>query len=418
MRIFIYKRVSTDDQEDNTSLEQQEIDCMAYCEQNGHTVVGIYSEVYSGYTWRERKAFMKMRDRYLAGEVDGVVVRTYSRFTRSIADYFILTQELKDCGLRLLCVKEQYDDTPLGRMLQAIQMGFNEQERETTRQRTMDGKRARVVNRNQYLAANKPPYGYRFDEPISKTRLVVFEQEAKHVRWIIEQRLQHKSVIWITRQLIERNVPAPRGGVWNKRGVQRILDNCRYLYRGIGVAFQTRVEMQMRDGKISKVRVPNDDIVLLTDGVVERIISDEDAAKIIEIGEAVRQDNPRANFEPEAALLRGGFVKCGWCGYTMVTTKVARLDYPYLDYPYYECSGPRRATRDCVCNLTKVPVLDKAVWDYAVEVAKSISIFETAINAVIGSDTLATAEQSTLQCIDDCDTQIEQYREDLKKKDW
>jgi hypothetical protein len=39
---------------------------------------------------------MKMRERYLRGEADVVVVRTYSRFTRVIADYFVLTQEMRD----------------------------------------------------------------------------------------------------------------------------------------------------------------------------------------------------------------------------------------------------------------------------------------------------------------------------------
>jgi Resolvase, N terminal domain len=42
LRVFIYLRVSTGDQEDNTSLEQQEIDCCAYCEENGHHVAGIF----------------------------------------------------------------------------------------------------------------------------------------------------------------------------------------------------------------------------------------------------------------------------------------------------------------------------------------------------------------------------------------
>jgi len=70
---------------------------------------------------------MKMRARYLAGEADAVVVRTYSRFTRMIVDYYVLTHEMREHNIKLFCVKEQYDDTPLGHMLQAIQMGFNEQ---------------------------------------------------------------------------------------------------------------------------------------------------------------------------------------------------------------------------------------------------------------------------------------------------
>ncbi len=153
VRVFIYLRVSTDDQEDNTSLEQQEIDCRAYCETGDHHVAGVFQDVYTGSVWRDCKGFMDMREHYLSGEADAVIVRTYSRFTRMIADYFVLTQEMREYNIRLLCVKEQYDDTPLGRMLQTLQMGFNEQERETTRQRTIDGKKARVTKKKPRLYA-------------------------------------------------------------------------------------------------------------------------------------------------------------------------------------------------------------------------------------------------------------------------
>ena len=71
MRVFIYLRVSTDDQEDNTSLEQQEKDCQEYCEHHGFMVAGAFREVFTSSVWRERKQFMEMRERYLRGEATG-----------------------------------------------------------------------------------------------------------------------------------------------------------------------------------------------------------------------------------------------------------------------------------------------------------------------------------------------------------
>jgi site-specific DNA recombinase len=415
VRVFIYLRVSTDDQEDNTSLEQQEKDCREYCDINGHSVVGVYKNVYTGSVWRERKGFMEMRARYLRGEASGLVIRTYSRFTRIIAHYYVLTEEMREYNVKLLCVKEVYDDTVIGRMLQGIQMGFNEQERETTRQRMMDGKRARVENRQQYLAARKPPYGYQFNDPVKKSKLIINEEEAEVVRWIIEQRAESKAYNRIARELIEKDIPSPAGKIWSKRAIERIIDNCKYLYRGIGVAFQTRDTKEYREGKLVHVRIANneEDMLLLPDGVVERMVSDELAFKALAVGEAMKQDNPRANPDPEAALLRGGFIKCGRCGYTMVTVKMAR--YPV---PYYECNGQRNAHKICVSNTITVPVIDHEIWNYAVEVAKNISILETAVTKVIGVDTLASAEKSTLQCIADCDSHIAQYQEDLRKKEW
>lgn len=101
MRVIIYKRVSTDDQEDNTSLEQQELDCLAYCDEHGYVVVAIFEDVYTGSVWREREGFMAARAMYLSGQADMMIVRTYSRFTRMIADYFILTQEMREHNVKL-----------------------------------------------------------------------------------------------------------------------------------------------------------------------------------------------------------------------------------------------------------------------------------------------------------------------------
>jgi DNA invertase Pin-like site-specific DNA recombinase len=53
--IDIYCRVSTDDQEDNTSLDTQEAEARVYCKERGFIVGMIHKEVFSGYKYRERK---------------------------------------------------------------------------------------------------------------------------------------------------------------------------------------------------------------------------------------------------------------------------------------------------------------------------------------------------------------------------
>src|SRR3712207_1616173 len=53
-RAAVYVRVSTDKQEDNTSLDTQEAACRAYAAEHGYTVVGVWREVYSGARLHER----------------------------------------------------------------------------------------------------------------------------------------------------------------------------------------------------------------------------------------------------------------------------------------------------------------------------------------------------------------------------
>src|SRR5438876_1299305 len=208
---------------------------------------------------------MAMRQRYLAGEVQGVVVRTYSRFTRVIADYFVLTQEMREHNVKLYCVKEQYDDSPLGRCLQVMQMGFNEQERETTRQRTIDGKRARVTNKKLYLAGKKPPYGLTFDDAKVKGKLLINEDETKVVQDILHMRAQKQTIYAITKYLLDNNIPSPGGGKWNERTVRMIIERAADMYRGIAYAYKYEFTQEYRDGKrltVKRVRPPEERVLL------------------------------------------------------------------------------------------------------------------------------------------------------------
>ena len=66
--VDIYYRVSTDDQEDNTSLDEQEACGREYCRENGLIVGEVWKETYSGYVYRERVKLGKMRRRYQEGK--------------------------------------------------------------------------------------------------------------------------------------------------------------------------------------------------------------------------------------------------------------------------------------------------------------------------------------------------------------
>ncbi len=413
MRIFIYLRVSTDDQEDNTSLEQQEIDCRAYCEDTSHHVAGVFMDVYTGSVWRERQGFMEMRARYLAGEADAVVVRTYSRFTRMVADYFILTQEMRERNVRLFCVKEQYDDTSLGHMLQTIQMGFNEKERDTTRQRTMDGKKARVTNKKLYLAGKKPPYGLKFDDEKVKGKLLINEDEAKVVRDILQMRAQKQTIYAITKYLLDNHIPSPGGGRWNERTVRMIIERAEDMYRGIAYAYKYEFTKQYKNGKLTTVKRvrPVSERLLLPEGTVPRIIDDDTARLALAAAGINTQESPRNNPNTEETLLRSGYIRCGSCGNLMSMRRHKKADGVYL---IYRCPGLARAARTCEHIEISAPKIDKIVWDYLLGVLRDLEIVEMAVNSILEQDEFVSPEKAAIKTIDECKALIEQYREDLK----
>jgi site-specific DNA recombinase len=244
----------------------------------------------------------------------------------------VLTQEMREHGIRLICVKEHYDDTPLGHMLQAIQMGFNEQERETTRQRTMDGKRAPVVNKHLYLAGKKPPYGLLFDDPKVKGKLLINEDEAKVVRDILHMRAQKQTIYAITKYLIDNNIPSPGGGKWNERTVRMIIERAADLYRGVAYAYTYEFTKEYKNGKLTTVKRvrPPEERLLLPEGTVPRIIDDETAFKALAAEGINAQESTRNNPNTEETLLRSGYIRCGQCGNLMSMRRHKKKDGVYL----------------------------------------------------------------------------------------
>ncbi len=128
--VDIYCRTATDEPETPTKLERQEAVCRAYCQEHALTVGMVYQEVSSGIIYHERKQLSLMRTRYRDGNIQGVVVTTLDRLSRSQAHLVILMEEMEKYGVTLHCMNEQMDDTPLGRFARFIVDFITEIERE------------------------------------------------------------------------------------------------------------------------------------------------------------------------------------------------------------------------------------------------------------------------------------------------
>src|SRR5579864_6724868 len=124
--VDIYCRVSTDDQENNTSLEGQEAEAREYCKEHGFIIGMVHKEVFTGFKYRERKKLSEMRGRYREGKIQGVVVRTLDRLSRAQAHVSILLEEMDYHGVTLYSVKEVIDNTPMGKFSRMVLAHFAE----------------------------------------------------------------------------------------------------------------------------------------------------------------------------------------------------------------------------------------------------------------------------------------------------
>ncbi len=133
MRVVIYCRVSSDGQEDNTSLDSQLGDCGAWCAAKGHVIVKAVRETISGTTMPSVRPGLKSAMEALqAGEADAILAWKRNRFARSLAAQVALEHFVaEECaGGKLLSLDASDGDNPEDKMMRHILDIFSEYERD------------------------------------------------------------------------------------------------------------------------------------------------------------------------------------------------------------------------------------------------------------------------------------------------
>ena len=126
MKVAIYARVSTDEQE----LSQQIASCQRFCEYKKMEVAETITDKMSGAN-SKRPGYLQLLERLRAFKYDGVVVFRLDRLGRNSRELALLIDELEGKGIKVLSVNEQFDtSTAIGRAMREIICVFAQLERE------------------------------------------------------------------------------------------------------------------------------------------------------------------------------------------------------------------------------------------------------------------------------------------------
>jgi site-specific DNA recombinase len=352
-RAAIYCRVSSDQQEDNSSLPTQETACRQYCAEHGYQVAGVFADVHTGAQYRERPELSRLRELVRQRAIDVVVCYAVDRLSRNQAHLYILAEELSDHGVRLEFVTERFEDTAVGRFILAAKSFAAEIEREKIAERTMRGRRARAESGK--LMSPAPLYGYRWADA-ERTRYEPDPETAPVVRRIFALALQGRGVTAIADTLTAEGIPTPHGKPqWSLTTVWRILTNPSYT--GEARAFTWR---RRTSGKRSYRREWQAGVAL-PPGVVPPLIDPASFAAVQERLRLNRLRSARRNRSPELWLLRGGYARCGVCGATMTACHIH-------GQPGYRCANRTRHPDGTARPGITAGELDSIVWQ-AVHVA-------------------------------------------------
>lgn len=384
--VDIYCRVSTDIQEDNSSLDEQEADGRAYCQANGLVVGLIHREVWTGYQYRERGKLALMRERYRDGKIQGVVIRTLDRLSRSQVHNAILMEEMEHHKVMLYCVKEAIDDTPMGKFTRMILSFVAEMEREKIMDRTMTG-RVSMAKQGAFKEGPKPLYGYKWHDEQSKDYRVIDEKPAEVCRWIHEQFDKGKGPRALLREVVEKD-PSRR---WTRGAIHQILSDPR----------RTGKDARAFTRHLPGAKKPFE-AVDLPEGTYPEIIDPVLFARNQERLSFNRAEAARQCKEPERFLLRAGYVKCELCGCTMhVNASKSR------SAPIYFCGDSGHS------NTVNAEKIDALVWGYMVQLSDEIELIERAIRLVTNNNASLREIAAIERSIVNSQQKIEQYTEDI-----
>ena len=228
LRVAAYCRVSTEEEEQQSSYEAQ---CTYYTDKimtnPEWTMAGIFAdEGISGTSTKNRDDFNRMIRRCRQRKIDLILTKSISRFARNTLDSLKYIRALKGMGIGIIFEKENINtletDTEL---IITFMSAFAQSESESISANVRWGKR-QAMKEGKTSVNFKKLYGFYLDDEGNPQ---VNSDQAEAVRSIYDQYLQGASLRMIRLSLEEKKVLNPTGGAkWDISKIRSILGNEKY----------------------------------------------------------------------------------------------------------------------------------------------------------------------------------------------
>lgn len=221
MTVVGYARVSTDNQLENYSIEEQTERLKSYCAAKDWILVQTYVDGgYSGGN-TDRPALQQMLAEIHKGKIDAVVVYKLDRLSRSQKDTLTLIEdELLSHGTDFVSINENFDtSTPFGRAMIGILSVFAQLEKDQITERFTMGRIGRS-KAGYFHGGGNAPTGYDYVDG----ELVINEYEAQQVRKVFNMFLAGSSI-----NAIHRGLEKAYTTKWSAAKVRNVLKNSVYI---------------------------------------------------------------------------------------------------------------------------------------------------------------------------------------------
>jgi len=365
MRVAAYVRVSTTNQVQAQTIEQQLERVKAYIQSQGWQLSeeGIFrDDGYSGAVL-DRPGLDSLRDRVRAREFDLVIVTAPDRLARNYVHQMVLIDELARGGCKIGFTERPMSEDPHDQLLLQIRGAVAEYERTLITERMRRGRQAKI-RAGLLLPWTKRPYGFQLhpDRPRDPAGIQVDPTEAAIVAEIFAgYACDGASLMSIRDHLYSLGIPSPLGrSKWTLGTLRGILTNPIYIGKVYAGRWHYRPPRIRRSATrplgrhhVSSDVTPSDNWTLVT--TIPAIVSQEQF-DLVQRKLAQNQTFARRNNKTHQYLLRA-LVSCGKCGYASIARKNGR-------YGYYVCSSKHKSMGAEHCLSRHIPAqqLDDVVW--------------------------------------------------------
>ena len=311
----LYARVSSERQDVDLSVAAQLRALRDYAQRNGYLVAREYVDEAESGRIADRPQFSRMLDEASKPEAPfkEILVWKFSRFTRKREHAVAFKSMLRRRGIRVVSITEQADDTPTGKLLEAIIESVDEFYSENLAQEVLRGMREAATR--GFWMTTYAPYGYKrvyVQDGIKKRPKLELNPPADAVvKRVFDMVLQGKSILDVTKTLNSEGIPTTNGKKWLKTTIHTMLDHEAYTGTLVWGA-------KAKDGA-PPVRVED---------AHPAIVSKRDFQKARKLlaSRAPKKMNPRRASSP---YLLSGLVKCETCGKAMTAAEAKSGRYTY-----------------------------------------------------------------------------------------
>lgn len=369
MKVWLYYRLSRDEDAELNSLNNQRNILVEYANANNHEIVGeSFDDNVSGMHFN-REGISKIYEQVENKAIDAIIVKDLSRLGRHRTQTAMFIDYLREHDVRVLSVTESIDTSNEDDDLMIGFKGiFNDMYARDISKKIRAGYKQKQKNGIVITV----PLGYFKDK--NTNEIVIVEEEAEIVRKIFDLYLLGYGLKAIAKKLNDEGIKSPQyyqNKMYNKKlpsnkpeitgrylwvntTVKRILQNEFYI--GTVTCHKTYTS------KINHIRkaLPEDE-QFKHENFAPAIISKDKWEQVQFLLSSKRSNNVRASSSNPCHRYTG-LIECGDCGCTFVCKKRKWKDKP--DRIEYNCNGYHRYGKEhCTAHRIDEEYLDKLIYN-------------------------------------------------------